>query len=154
MNQEKLTLKYYAMINFIIKTHRTNVKYSQPNFFILNKGNNSGKPLKTPCPNCFVVIFKESPDAENYFFIAESLWQVRFWHYFLTGSVIPFIRLSDFSNNFSSKAAQMMADYNNHQKSITALKMLQQNENKLMQNLKLIKELRTVIIQNQCKPIV
>lgn len=44
------------MKTFRIKTHRASLTYSEPHFFILNKGLNSGKPLNNPCPNCFVCI--------------------------------------------------------------------------------------------------
>ncbi len=141
------------MTDFIIKTHRNELHYNQPHFFILNKGNNSGKPLKQPCPNCFVIIFKCEQAAENYFFIAQSLWMVRHWHLFLCGSVIPFLKLSDFSKNFTIQSNHMMEDYTTHQKNVAALKLLEQNQNKLENNLQLIKELRTVIIKNCCKSI-
>ena len=84
------------MTNITVKTHQKNQKYSKPHFFILCKGNNSGKPLKTPCPNCFVIQFESETDKEEAFYIALSLWKAKFWHQFLIGSVIPFIRINDF----------------------------------------------------------
>lgn len=40
---------------FKIKTHRTGETYQSPHFFILNKGNNAGKPNICPFTNSFVV---------------------------------------------------------------------------------------------------
>jgi hypothetical protein len=139
------------MPNFIISTHRKDTHYSQPHLFILNKGLNSGKPQKEPFTNSFIVIFENENDCENYFFVAYSLWQTKFWHSFLYGSAIPFLRIDDFRREFDKKASVMMAEYEIHQKNITALKLLEQKEKYLNQNLLLIKNLRKVIIHNYCK---
>ena len=94
------------MTNFIIKTHRVGTIYSKPHLFLLNKGMNSGKPQKEPFTNSFVIIFQNEEDCESLFFIAYSLWQTKFWHQHLVGSVIPFLRLNDFkkvlANHFGS----------------------------------------------------
>ena len=54
------------MSTFEIKTHQIGRTYSNPHFFILNKGLNSGKPLTLPCPNCFVIISKNEADKKHY----------------------------------------------------------------------------------------
>ena len=92
------------MLNFIIKTHRVGTIYTKPHLFVLNKGMNSGKPQKEPFTNCFVVLFQNEEDCESLFFIAYSLWKTKFWHQFLCGSVIPFLRLPDFKKEFFPKA--------------------------------------------------
>ena len=50
-----LIFKQRVMSNFKMITYRPEGVYKDPHFFILNKGLNSGKPLKKPCPNCFVI---------------------------------------------------------------------------------------------------
>ena len=90
------------MLNFIIKTHRVGTIYTKPHLFVLNKGMNSGKPQKAPFTNSFVIIFQNEEDCESVFFIAYSLWQTKFWHPFLVGSVIPFLRLNDFKKEYNS----------------------------------------------------
>jgi len=50
-----LIFKQVVMSNFKMITYRQEGVYKGPHFFILNKGLNSGKPLKKPCPNCFVI---------------------------------------------------------------------------------------------------
>ena len=88
------------MLNFIIKTHRVGTIYTKPHLFILNKGMNSGKPQKEPFTNSFVLLFQNEDECESLFFIAYSLWKTKFWHQFLCGSVIPFLRLPDFKKEF------------------------------------------------------
>ncbi len=133
-------------MNYIIKTHSTESKYSHPCFFILNKGMNSGKPQKAPFTNSFVAIFENQVDLENAYFIAYSLYQSRFWHRFLTGSVIPFLRIQDFKKEFISKVNTLMEEHEQHQKNVAALKLLEQKEQQLEKNIHLISELRKAII--------
>ncbi len=99
------------MQNFIIKTHRVGTIYSKPHLFVLNKGMNSGKPQKEPFTNSFVIIFQNVEDCENIFFIAYSLWQTKFWHQFLVGSVISFLRLQDFKKQFNPQASLLTKIY-------------------------------------------
>jgi hypothetical protein len=133
------------MQNFIIKTHQKGTVYPQPHLFILNKGNNSGKPQKEPFTNCFVIIFEKETDAENLYFIAFSLWKSYFWHPFLCGSVIPFLRIHNFRKEFSSKVTIMMKEHVEH------LKLLEQQVKHFEKNLNLINDLRKAIIYNYCK---
>ena len=149
--RESLIFKSEAMTNFIIKTHRKDTLYKMPHLFILNKGMNSGKPQKEPFTNSFVIIFQQEVDCDNFYFIAFSLWQTKFWHQYLTGSVIPFLRLPDFKKEFNPRAKSMMEEHEQHQKNIAALKLLEQKENQFHENLKLINDLRRVIMYRYCK---
>jgi hypothetical protein len=139
------------MLNFIIKTHRKDTLYTKPHLFILNKGMNSGKPQKEPFTNSFVVIFQNQEDCESIFFVAYSLWQTKFWHQYLVGSVIPFLRLPDFSREFNPKANTMMQEHEEHQKNIASLRILEQKEKHFQENIHLINDLRRVIIYRYCK---
>jgi hypothetical protein len=148
---ENLNFKSESMLNFIIKTHQKNSIYSKPHLFILNKGMNSGKPQKEPFTNSFVVIFQNEIDCESIYFVAYSLWQTKFWHQHLIGSVIPFLRLPDFSKEFNPKASLMMQEHEEHQKNIAALKLLEQKEKQFHENINLINDLRKVILYRYCK---
>ena len=139
------------MQNFIIKTHRVGTIYSKPHLFLLNKGMNSGKPQKEPFTNSFVVIFDLEQDCENLYFVAYSLWQTKFWHQHLVGSVIPFLRLPDFKNEFIPKASLMMSEHNEHLKNVATLKLLEQQEKQFHQNINLINDLRKVILYRYCR---
>ncbi len=66
-------------------------------FYIQCKGNNSGRPLKKPIPNCWEVRTFRSVDFEILYIIFES----RILEPFLRGSVIPFLSLRDYKNIIS-----------------------------------------------------
>ena len=139
------------MLNFIIKTHRVGTIYTKPHLFILNKGMNSGKPQKEPFTNSFVIIFQNEEDCESVFFIAYSLWQTKFWHQYLVGSVIPFLRLPDFKKQFNPQASLMMVEHEQHQKNVAALKLLEQKEKQFHENINLINDMRRVILYRSCR---
>lgn len=83
------------MSTFEIKTHRSGRTYNLPHFFILSKGLNSGKPMKKPCPNCFVITTHSEETRETLYYLCLSLKIGRFFGNYLKGSVIPFICISD-----------------------------------------------------------
>ena len=139
------------MTNFIIKTHRKDTFYTKPHLFILNKGMNSGKPQNTPFTNSFVVIFEKEEDCESIFFVAYSLWQTKFWHPHLVGSVIPFLRLSNFKKEFNPQARLMMVEHEQHQKNVAALKLLEKKEKQYKEDMMLINDLRKAILYRYCR---
>ena len=139
------------MPNFFIKTHRKDTLYAKPHLFILNKGMNSGKPQKTPFTNSFVVIFQNEVDCESIYFVAYSLWKTKFWVQYLVGSVIPFLRLPDFSKEFNTKANTMIQEHEEHQKNMATLKLLELKEKQFHENINLINDLRRVILYLYCK---
>ena len=138
------------MLNFIIKTHRKDTVYTKPHLFVLNKGINSGKPQKEPFTNSFVIIFEKEEDCESLFFIAYSLWQTKFWHPFLIGSVIPFLRLPDFKKEFNPQASLMMVEHEQHQKNVAALKLLEKKEKQYKEDIILINDIRKAILYRYC----
>ena len=139
------------MPNFIIKTHRKDTAYSKPHLFILNKGMNSGKPQKEQFTNSFVVIFEKEEDCESLFFVAYSLWQTKFWHPFLIGSVIPFLRLPDFKKEFNPQASLMLLEHEQHLKNVAALKLLEKKEKQYKEDIMLINDLRKAILYRYCR---
>jgi len=140
-------------MNFIIKTHRIDTQYNKPCLFILNKGLNSGKPQLEPFANSFVIIFEKQEDAENIYFVAYSLWKSKFWHQFLIGSVIPFLRIKDIEKEFYKRVQLVYNEFEDHKKNIAALKLLEEQENHFNKNLKLINDIRNVIIYKYSKTI-
>lgn len=138
-------------MNFIIKTHTKDTQYNKPCLFLLNKGLNRGKPQKEPFTNSFVIIFENQDDVDNVFFISYSLWKTKFWHQFLIGSVIPFLRLQEFKKEFNQKVNALMQEHEKHKKSVAALKLLEEKENQFLKNLNLISDLRKAIIYQYIK---
>jgi hypothetical protein len=83
-------------MNYQIKTHRIDQTYSGIHFFVLNRGNNTGKVLSTPCPNCW-VIFPDSPEtADALKTIIRAMHLSGTLRHHLIGSVVPFIRIKEF----------------------------------------------------------
>jgi hypothetical protein len=115
------------MPNFIIKTHKSGNQYSGSHIFILNKGMNSGKPQKEPFTNSFVILFPNEEDSETVYWLAYSLW------------------------NFFPKVDEMLLDFENHQKDVKALRLLELKEKQFHQNIHLINDLRRVIVHRYCK---
>lgn len=60
-------------------------------FYIQCKGLHSGKPLRSPIPNCFTVY----TDIENLFEIVYSLYKGGYFEPNICGSVVPFIRIHE-----------------------------------------------------------
>ncbi len=135
------------MQKFTIKTHKTDRMYLSEHFYILCKGKNSGKPLMQPCANCWVLQFTNKQEFENYYWMAYTLWQCKFWHYFLVGSVIPFLRLVEFKKEFLPKTEILQADYEQHLKNVIALRMLQEKEQQVKKKLFLIEDMKKLILQ-------
>ena len=117
-------------------------------FFILNKGLNSGKPLEKPCPNCFVITVKNDEEKEFLFWLCWGLWQSKKFYYLHTGSVITFIRLNEFVTFIKEHSAIAFNEKQQHQKSIKTLQQLEALEKNYKQNLLLIQNAKMAIFQS------
>lgn len=73
-----------------------NGKCEKYHFWVLCKGNNAGKPLQKPCPNCFIVVCDTQAEKDFYQSLCFALWKAKIFERELIGSVIPFIRLPEF----------------------------------------------------------
>lgn len=131
--------------HYSIKTHKVGNSYKLPHFFILNKGLNSGKPLKKPCPNCFVVIVNSEEERDRLYYLCFSLHIGKYFSFYLVGSVIPFIRIND------AKAVilQALINYENNQwnKRINQLKKVIIYEQNLKQQLHTIEKLKVALLK-------
>ncbi|WP_339885368.1 DUF6943 family protein [Polaribacter vadi] len=131
---------------FEIKTHQPGRNYQKPHFFILNKGLNSGKPLVNPCPNCFVITTNSKESRESLFYLCLSLKIGKYFAYYLKGSVIPFICISD------TKSVLKTALENNHQEQwaqkIEKLKKIMAFEENLKAQLQTIANLKKALLRS------
>lgn len=64
-------------MQLLIKTYHPKHTYPHHHFFILSKGNNAGKPLDQPCPNCFVVITNCPSEKQRLYWLC--FWAVARW---------------------------------------------------------------------------
>ncbi len=120
-------------------------------FYILSKGLNSGKPLLTPCPNSFVCICKSQEQKDFYFWLLFGLWKAKYFHQFLTSSVIPFIRLSDLKNEILTQAEKVSKQEKEYKSTVDKIKQLEEKERAIRQNLALINDLKRAMIYRHLK---
>lgn len=133
------------MSTFSIKSYRSGVVYNMPHFFILNKGNNSGKPLSAPCPNCFVIQFQCEEEKEHIYWLSYSLWQSKTFCPFLRGSVIPFIVLRDIKSCLLDGMEKVAKNPAQFEKAVAALRSLEAMEKQYKQNLILISQAKQML---------
>ncbi|HQV79227.1 MAG TPA: hypothetical protein PLJ42_11390 [Chitinophagales bacterium] len=128
-----------------LKTFNKNFNYEGHFFFILNKGMNSGKPMKTACSNCFICIADTEEQKEQLYWLCSALWYSKSFHYYLKGSVIPFIAIDDVNECLSKsllKSNQNKADFI---AAINQAKKFEELENIYEKNLQLIRQARRAI---------
>ena len=134
-----------TMSTFEIRTHQTGRTYSGPHFFMLNKGLNSGRPMPEPCPNCFVLTTNSEDLRESLFYLCLALKAGKYFSYYLKGSVIPFICITD------ARAVIKNALQNNEQQAwdqkILKLQKIEAFEANLKLQLKIISELKMALLR-------
>jgi hypothetical protein len=120
-----------------IKTHKMKSNYEGQYFFILSKGMNAGKPLDKPCPNCFVIFAKSEEEKNLLYWLCFGLWQANLFHPFITGSVIPFIRLENLRQVIVAALIKIKED--DFYKSVSVMQSLQKYQENISKQLELIK---------------
>ena len=133
------------MCTFILKSYSQKSEIKKPHFFILNKGNNSGKPLLAPCPNCFVIQFQNEIEKEQVYWLMYSLWQSKAFYPFLRGSVIPFVVLRDVKSCLSAALNKVDENPAQFKKAVAALQSLEAMEKQNKQNLLLISQAKRML---------
>ncbi|MDN3492203.1 DUF6943 family protein [Winogradskyella bathintestinalis] len=141
-------LNWIAMSTFELKTHQVGRTYSNPHFFILNKGLNSGKPLTNPCPNCFVVTTSTEEEKNTLFHISMMLQIGGFYAYYLKGSVIPFISIDDCRNMLKKTYSSMLNENPQLQKHIRIVSAINKKEAELNSIISKMADLKVSYIQN------
>jgi hypothetical protein len=131
-----------------ITTYSPDQKRSPFAFFILNRGMNSGKPMEQPCPNCFTYNATDQAEKDQFYWLCFGLWQSKSFHQHLIGSVIPFIRIHELSQAIKQAAEKAQASPAEFQKTVEALKILNQHEKQYHRNLLLISEAKKAIFAN------
>jgi hypothetical protein len=132
-----------------IKTHKMKNFYAGNYFFLLSKGLNAGKPLDKPCPNCFVLFADCEEEKNKLYWLCFGLWQAHFFRRFLTGSVIPFIRLHDVKQIINEALSRV--DFTELEKSISVLNNLQKHQENISKQLELIKQAKKSLMYSVLK---
>ncbi len=136
------------MSTFELKTHQIGRTYSQPHFFILNKGQNSGKPLINPCPNCFVVTGPTEEEKNTLYHLSMMLQIGGFYAYHLKGSVIPFISIDDCRNTLKDGYTSLLNESKELQKHISIVSAISRKEAELQKVISKMADLKVSYIQS------
>jgi hypothetical protein len=134
------------MCTFILKSYNQKEEIRKPHFFILNKGNNSGKPLSAPCANCFVIQFQNETEKEQVYWLMYSLWQSKAFYPFLRGSVIPFVVLRDVKSCIMDSFSKVHVNPAQFEKAVSVLRSLEAMEKQNKQNLLLISQAKRMLL--------
>jgi len=89
------------MIRYAIKVHTPGYQHKKPHIFALSKGYNSGRPMRSECPNCFVILLDSPEEADKMYFMLDGLWRSQVFRMQLVGSVIPFLHVREFANTIN-----------------------------------------------------
>lgn len=133
------------MKNLSIKCHAPGATYPTPHFFVLNKGENSGKPLHEPCPNCFVVHADDAFTKDFLFWLSWGMWQSKLFHPYLYGSVIPYIRITDFKKLLSYEYSLSITRVEEVTMALNTMRDLSNKEIAIKKQLRLMNNIKQVI---------
>lgn len=140
-----------VMSNFNMITYREDGVYTGPHFYILNKGLNSGKPLKKPCPNCFVMMCNNENEKESLYWIVYSLHQGKRFQIALVGSVIPFIRKNDLIKIITEAHSATFNKPEAVKKTVSSLLQLEQQKENYKRIQNTLEQLRQVLVHQLIK---
>jgi hypothetical protein len=130
-----------------IKTHNSNAQYLNNNhFFILSKGNNAGKPMHNPCPNCFVFFTSNQQEKEYYYWLCYGLWVGGLFRQHLTGSVIEFLRIGEVKQVINYGMSKIDLRRQGLLQSIEILNNLSNQQQSLIKQVQLIKQLKKAVM--------
>jgi hypothetical protein len=134
-----------------ITTFSPEKKYSGHIFYILNKGNNSGKPMDHPCPNCFVCECETEEEKEQLYWLIFGLWQGKTFHQKLLGSVIPYIRLNCLKEVIQLGIKKYQANTEKAKKNISTIHQIENQRQTILKQFHLMQQLKLVLIKEILK---
>jgi len=116
--------------------------YDAPHFFILNKGEQCGKPAQMYWSNCFVFIAETEEEKEFYFFVFLGLWESKFFKKALIGSVVPYIRIGDLIDIAEEAINSINTGERKWSDVSGAITQLEQRKTELLQQIEYIIQIR------------
>lgn len=135
-----------------IKTHyKKNVYLNDNHFFILSKGDNAGKPMHTPCPNCFVLISRNLVEKDYYFWLCYGLWVGGFFRPLLSGSVISFLRITELNQIIRHTNSRIELRRSALMDAIKMLNKLSVYQENLLKQLQLVKDAKRSLMYKVLK---
>lgn len=137
-----------VMITFTVKTHREGNRYRKPHLFALSRGYNTGRPLREPCPNCFVILMESETACDQMYFLLDGLWRRQVFRVQLIGSVIPFLRVHEFTKTIFTFWRYIQEDEERVKKLIDAFHAVEKLEKHHTHYMQLLSKFRQVAYAN------
>lgn len=78
-----------------IKCFHPSITIPKNSYFIQSRGLHSGRPLRKPIPNCFIVTLTSQEEVNQHFSLTEALFTLRRFEPFIFGTAVPLIRIRD-----------------------------------------------------------
>lgn len=116
-------------------------------FYVLCKGNNSGRPSAIPCPNCFIVSTDTQEEKETLYWLTYAMWKGKALHPYLRGSVIPFISIRDYRRQLIASAVQIQHQNAGFSKMIQVLQQLDIKEANAREQITTIGQVRIMVFR-------
>ncbi len=135
------------MSPILIKTFNPANPLPKHHFFVLCKGENSGRPSVAPCPNCFVVGAPTVEEKETLYWLSYALWKGKAFHPLLRGSVIPFIVIKDYRHQLQGALGRVAQAAEQLPKVVQVLRQLDEKETLARQQLKAFGQVREVLLR-------
>ena len=135
------------MLTHKVRTYSVLRETPKMALYILNRGRNAGKPLRQPCPNCFIFYCSSPEEMETVYWSFYALWKHGFFHPHLCGSVIEMLRLCDLKTlmrNFIQPALEKSAK---NPEMTLKIKATWELEQKIQQQVEAVKELRNSLVR-------
>lgn len=80
-----------------------------------------------------------------------GLWKAKHFHQFLTGSVIPFIRISDFKGTIKAQAEEVSKNKYAFVKDVHKVKLIERKEKQMKEYLLLLADVKRAMIYRHLK---
>lgn len=97
------------------------------------------------------MIPKNEEQKDFYYWLFFGLWKAKHFHQFLTGSVIPFIRIDEFKNEVCIQAEVVSKQEKQYTATVDKIKQLDEREKNIRQQLALINDLKRAMIYRHLK---
>ena len=130
------------MLTNKVRTYAVHRETPEQAIYILNRGRNAGKPLRQPCPNCFIYYCSNPEELETVYWTFYALWKNGFFHPHLCGSVIEMLRLSDLKKLLLQWIQPGIEKATRNPEMVNKIKSTWELEQKIQEQSKSMQELR------------
>ena len=135
------------MLTNKVRTYAVHRETPEQAIYILNRGRNAGKPLRQPCPNCFIYYCSNPEELETVYWTFYALWKNGFFHPHLCGSVIEMLRLSDLKKLLLQWIQPGIEKATRNPEMVNKIKSTWELEQKIQEQSKAIQELRHSLVR-------